>query len=110
MARFEGDEGTVRSLIASFSTKTAGQLDQLAPALQAPDHEQLREIAHSIKGSALSLSAERLGEAAARLEEAARDAAEGASPSPAEVQELQGLVDVLGGAFEEFRGAVAALD
>ena len=110
VARFEGDAETVRSLLDSFGAKTGGQITDLVPALGEAAYDRMREIAHSIKGSARSLSAEQLGEAAARLEEAAGDAAEGTAPSETETSELRELVAALSGAFEQFQRAVAGLD
>lgn len=71
---FLGNEETVRKLIKSYIEKVEGQLPLIDACLTSGDTEGSRELAHSIKGSALNLSMENLGEAAKELEYSSRDA------------------------------------
>jgi CheY-like chemotaxis protein/HPt (histidine-containing phosphotransfer) domain-containing protein len=70
---FLGNEETVKRLIGDYITKVAGQISQIETALESKDIESARELAHSIKGSALNLSMLSLGEAAKELEYSSRD-------------------------------------
>ena len=71
---FLGNEATVRKLVGSYIEKTEAQIPRIEEALSASDTESSRELAHSIKGSALNLSMQVLGEAALKLEYSSRDA------------------------------------
>ncbi|HAP43193.1 MAG: hypothetical protein A2087_12105 [Spirochaetes bacterium GWD1_61_31] len=71
---FLGQHQTVVDLVGRFISKTRGQLDELAAAIQNADHRQAREICHSIKGAAWNMTARPLGNLARDLEQAARDA------------------------------------
>ena len=70
---FLGQRGKVIELLSRFSTKTRSQLADLEAAAAAGDAKTMREIAHSIKGAAWSLSARSLGDAAMIIEKAAAD-------------------------------------
>lgn len=70
---FLGQRGKVIELLARFSAKTRSQLADLEAAAAAGDAKTLREIAHSIKGAAWSLSARALGDVAMAIEKAAAD-------------------------------------
>ena len=70
---FLGNEATVRKLVRNYIEKTEAQIPLIEKALASSDTETSRELAHSIKGSALNLSMEVLGEAALRLEYSSRD-------------------------------------
>ncbi len=70
---FLGNEEAVRNLLKNYAEKVEQQLPQIAEALEAADTSACRELAHSIKGSALNLSMEALGEAAKELEYSSRD-------------------------------------
>ncbi|HRW25075.1 MAG TPA: response regulator [Spirochaetia bacterium] len=70
---FLGQRGKVIELLSRFSTKTRSQLADLEAAAAAGDAKTMREIAHSIKGAAWSLSARALGDAAMIIEKAAAD-------------------------------------
>ena len=71
---FLGNEETVRKLVGSYIEKTEAQIPLIEKALASSETETSRELAHSIKGSALNLSMGRLGEAALNLEYSSRDA------------------------------------
>lgn len=70
---FLGQRDKVEGLLKRFSAKTRSQLADLDAAAAAGDVKSLREIAHSIKGAAWSLSAKALGDAAMVVEKAAAD-------------------------------------
>ena len=70
---FLGNEETVRKLVGNYITKVEQQIPQLETCLSSGDTEGSRELAHSIKGSALNLSMPALGESAKLLEYSSRD-------------------------------------
>ncbi|MDC7226437.1 MAG: response regulator [Spirochaetales bacterium] len=70
---FLGNEETVRKLIGSYFEKVETQLPAIDAALSSGDTGECRELAHSIKGSALNLSMNALGDAAKELEYSSRD-------------------------------------
>ncbi|MDR2900564.1 MAG: response regulator, partial [Treponema sp.] len=67
---FMGDEKVVKSLIDKFIEKASEQIKDIKRNIQQSDFETGRRNAHTIKGSALTLSAKELGDAAAELEKA----------------------------------------
>jgi PAS domain S-box-containing protein len=81
---FLGQRDKVAGLLKRFSAKTRSQLADLDAAAAAGDVKSLREIAHSIKGAAWSLSGQALGDAAMVVEKAAAegDAAASAAGLP----------------------------
>ena len=70
---FLGNRETVLNLVKGYIAKVEGQLEELKSCISAADLESCREVAHSIKGSALNLSMNELGEAAKELEYSSRD-------------------------------------
>ncbi|MDR1107874.1 MAG: response regulator [Spirochaetaceae bacterium] len=72
---FLGDIETVKSLVVRFLKRTEVQIGELSGLIQQEDWEEALRIAHTIKGSALTLSGKELGQAAARLELAAKNRA-----------------------------------
>ncbi|MBN2873981.1 MAG: response regulator, partial [Spirochaetales bacterium] len=70
---FLGNRDKVVELLGRFSAKTRSQLADMEAAAAAADAKTLREIAHSIKGAAWSLTAKALGDAAMGIEEAASE-------------------------------------
>jgi len=95
---FLGQAGTVASLVGRFIEKARGQLSDLESCLSSGDLPRFREVAHSIKGAALNLSARRLGEAAFAGEKA------GAAADAAAATEA---LSRLRAAFAEFEAAAA---
>ncbi|MDR0377479.1 MAG: response regulator [Spirochaetaceae bacterium] len=66
---FMDNEDLLRSLLIRFLDRTREQIDRDIPrSVEAGDWEAARRAAHTIKGSALTMSAQELGQAAARLE------------------------------------------
>ena len=70
---FMGNEAAVRRLIPEYLSKVRGQVPLIKGGLDSADLEEVRAIAHSIKGSSLNLSINDLGEAAKCLEYSSRD-------------------------------------
>jgi signal transduction histidine kinase/DNA-binding response OmpR family regulator len=70
---FMGDKEVVTSLIEKFLTKAEQQMKEIAENIDQNDFETGRRIAHTIKGSALTLAAKELGNAASELEKAFKD-------------------------------------
>jgi signal transduction histidine kinase/DNA-binding response OmpR family regulator/HPt (histidine-containing phosphotransfer) domain-containing protein len=67
---FLDETETVKSLLRRFLERTAGQIDGLSGLAEGGDWQEGRRIAHTIRGSALTLSGQELGRTAARLEQA----------------------------------------
>jgi len=70
---FLGKREKVLELLGRFSVRTRSQLADMEAAAVAGDAKTLREIAHSIKGAAWSLSAKALGDAAMEIEAVASE-------------------------------------
>jgi CheY-like chemotaxis protein len=66
---FLNDTETIKPLLSHFLERTAGQIDELPALGERENWEEARRIAHTIRGSALTLSGQELGRAAARLEQ-----------------------------------------
>jgi HPt (histidine-containing phosphotransfer) domain-containing protein len=90
---FLGKTETVHKVIGDFINKAETELPPLRVALAKEDYQNLRAIAHSIKGSSLSLSIKKLGKIAENLE---RSAAAGS------LSESENHLEALELGFEEF--------
>jgi len=94
-----GDAELVEELIAVFQTDTAGRLEIMRRAVDAADYATLRLEAHTIKGSALQVGANRLADVCRQMEMEARKALpDGLVP----------LLRALLQSFDEFRTVIAA--
>jgi two-component system, sensor histidine kinase and response regulator len=69
---FLGEAKVLRRVLGGFLAKVDSRIPLLARAIEEADHDTVRLEAHGIKGSALNLTARRVGAAAAGLEEAGR--------------------------------------
>jgi HPt (histidine-containing phosphotransfer) domain-containing protein len=94
-----GESGLVEELIAIFQEDAAERLALLAHALESADYSTVRQEAHTIKGSALQVGANRVAEASRQLEMEAR------KPQP---EVLPALYRALLSNFDEVRGVIAA--
>jgi two-component system sensor histidine kinase/response regulator len=66
-----GDFGpAARAFLDEFLASIPARLEGLAAAVEAADAEQGRDIAHSLKGAALSVGANRLGQLASDVQDA----------------------------------------
>jgi two-component system sensor histidine kinase/response regulator len=84
---FLGDEATLVGLLAPYRKKVAAQLEELKKDTQGRDLDNIREVAHSIKGSSRNLDMKRLGNSAEKLENTARDGIK--EPIPDLINELE---------------------
>lgn len=79
---FLGDAETAASLVARFIERSAEQAAAFPELESGKDWKEARRFAHTIKGSAMTLSGKELGRAAAELERLYKAALDAAS-SPA---------------------------
>lgn len=68
LENFLGQREKVLNLLSRFSEKTRSQLASMDAAILAKDAKTVRELAHSIKGAAWTLSAKALGDSAMAIE------------------------------------------
>ena len=94
-----GEGGLVEELIVIFQEDAAERLGLLARALDEDDYSTIRQEAHTIKGSALQVGANRVAEASRQVEVEARKS---------EPENLVPLYRALLSSFEEVRGVIAA--
>ena len=94
-----GEAELVEELIVIFQEDAAERLALLAKALESADYSLVRQEAHTIKGSALQVGANRVAEASRLIEMEAR------KPEP---QELASMYRALLSSFEEVRDVIAA--
>lgn len=99
LARMQKRPEFLRALFENFLAEEPKRLAALAAAVEADDREQVRYLAHSLKGAAATLGMEPLRDACRELEFAARD---GAAPAPlladvqARLEEVFAAVRALG--------------
>jgi HPt (histidine-containing phosphotransfer) domain-containing protein len=94
-----GEAALLEELIAIFQTDTAERLELLARAVEAADYPTVRQEAHTIKGSALQVGANRVAEFCRRMELEARKA---------RPEDLVPLFHALLRSFDKVRGVIAA--
>jgi len=94
-----GESSLVEELIVIFQEDAAERLGLLARAVDAADYLAMRREAHTIKGSALQIGANRVAEASRLME------VEAIKPEP---ENLVLLYRALVRSFEEVRGVIAA--
>jgi HPt (histidine-containing phosphotransfer) domain-containing protein len=68
LPRLENDESLVKEILLLYIDTTPGQIDTLKTALEEKDSKTIQYEAHSIKGSAGNISAEKVEKAASLLE------------------------------------------
>jgi CheY-like chemotaxis protein len=68
VAALRGNAGKYLGLLGDFVASHAEDMTRLAASLAAGDHAAARRLAHTLKGTAATLGADRLAEQAARLE------------------------------------------
>jgi CheY-like chemotaxis protein/HPt (histidine-containing phosphotransfer) domain-containing protein len=96
---FLEDGETARSLLKKFLEHSEAQIGLLKSLEEAGTWEEARRIAHTVKGSSLTLSGKELGAAAARLETAYRNAA---------TAEIESAYEPFIAAFGRFKAAAEA--
>ncbi len=72
LARCMNDAGFVTTILTKFESDAASLLEQVDQTMSGGDHEMISRVAHTIKGSAASMSAEALRSIAAELETLAK--------------------------------------
>jgi len=72
LSRLGGDQELLREILAFFNENAPQQLAAMRQAMADGDAPSLERLAHSLKGAALYIGAERLGQAARSLEAAAK--------------------------------------
>ncbi|MFP4643253.1 MAG: response regulator [Spirochaetales bacterium] len=97
---FMGKRDVVVRVMDNFLSKMNQNRVELSDALSAGDTERVYSLAHSIKGGALSLGAERLGYCAAALERSAFDG--DLESVETLLSELEGYADELAEHWKEF--------
>jgi HPt (histidine-containing phosphotransfer) domain-containing protein len=95
-----GDQDLERELLALFEAQAARIIGPLAAA-RSDDFKRRADLAHTLRGSALAVGANRVGAAAARLEALCGDCAGQATAAAA--------LASLAGAVSEAREAIARL-
>lgn len=73
LERFYNEEEVVREVIRVYTEKVENQLILIENLIKTNDFEKIQFEAHSIKGSSLNLTLNRLGETAKAMEHSARD-------------------------------------
>ena len=73
-----GDVGFEREIVAEYLQQAWGLLEAATRALETKDAGALRRIAHTLKGSSLTVGAETVALAAAALEAAVTESLQGA--------------------------------
>jgi HPt (histidine-containing phosphotransfer) domain-containing protein len=94
-----GEADLMEELIAIFQTDTAERLEVLGRAVETADFPTVRTEAHTIKGSALQVGANRVAESCRQIESEARKARS---------EDLVPFFHALLRSFNELRGVIAA--
>ena len=94
-----GGEGLVAELVDLFVDDVPSRLESIREAMAAGDPEALVRTAHSLKGSAATLGADRMAELCRQMEVSGR---------AGEVPQGQGLLESLEAEFEQVKRALAA--
>ena len=97
------DPATFRRILIGFAEHNAATAAALEDLRAGGDHDALRQLAHSIKGSAANIGATRLSAAARELE---KTLAAGPTPDPAT---LSALTDTVGTHLAEVLVGIAAI-
>ncbi len=87
LARLDGDKEFLVDMLQEFVDYTQEQLKELAQAVEAGDAQRVEREAHSIKGAAANLTAERMTNLARDLEYMGKDG--NLAKAPALIEELE---------------------
>jgi CheY-like chemotaxis protein len=96
---FMDNTETAKSLLGHFVQRSAEQIDSLPALAEAENWQEARRIAHTIKGSSLTLSGKELGKCAGRLELAYKNI---------DHPEMEAAIGPFKEAFARFKNAVEA--
>lgn len=83
-------ESEFETLVNTFITDSQNKVDELGKVIEQKNSEELRKVAHSLKGSSSNVCAFRLSELARQLEMMGKDGT------------LSGAEDILASLHEEF--------
>lgn len=89
LTHFDGDADLIKEIACIFAQSSQDWLVQLREALARQDADQVRRIAHTLKGSASNFMARPVTEAAFRLESLGRSGDLSAAPDALAALELQ---------------------
>ncbi|MFP4260923.1 MAG: response regulator [Opitutales bacterium] len=92
-----GNEALIQKVLSQFLDQTPAQVARLADAIEQRDFPEAQHCAHSIKGTASYLGAERLREQAAVIEKAAKEE---------DLKTLQGSIQAFQTTFSELCGQI----
>ncbi len=70
---FDGNERILDELLTEFIQQTKEKLERLKEAIEKEDTQLVRQLSHTIKGSALNMTADSLGYSARLIEDCARE-------------------------------------
>jgi HPt (histidine-containing phosphotransfer) domain-containing protein len=93
-----GGEGLVAELVDLFVDDVPARLESIREAMAAGDPEALLQTAHSLKGSAATLGADRMAEICRQMEVSGR---------AGEMPQGEGLFESLEAEFEQVKRALA---
>jgi len=68
------DNDTLMEIFSCFLADSIKRIEQLVPAIDSANVEEIRSLAHALKGSSATVAATRLAEAACKLEFAGKEA------------------------------------
>ncbi len=68
---FDGDMDTVREVLRLFLNTARGNMEEIESAIRTGEHQRVKILAHTLKGSSLNIGAGVFSEAAARMEKLA---------------------------------------
>ena len=100
------DDATVKRILLGFQSDNRGTAEKIRKARAGNDLEEVRQLAHSLKGSAASIGAEKLNEAAKALETACRQS----EASPGGASDLDGRIAQLESALGKVLSSIQSLE
>ncbi len=68
------DNDTLKEILSCFLADSIKRIEQLALAIDKANTEEIRSLAHALKGSSATIAAARLAEAACKIELAGKEA------------------------------------
>jgi CheY-like chemotaxis protein len=106
LAAMNIDPATVRRILSGFCSDNRHTAEKIRQAYGKNDLQALRQLAHSLKGSAASIGAEELKEAARVLENVCQQGAAAAGERP----DLDSKIATLEGALDQVLTSIRSLD
>jgi HPt (histidine-containing phosphotransfer) domain-containing protein len=97
LGRIGGNETLAQKILVKFADDVPKRMETIRSAMERQDVEEIRMQAHTIKGSARNVGADKLGYCAERLEK---------SSSSGDFVLMEELVATLQDGFEEFKNII----